>query len=575
MKTFRILFTVVLLPLAAALLAPGLLRAQDDTTITIPTDTMVPADSTTPADTTPPADTTTPADTTAPADATAPADTTATDDTSAGATPSFDYFYDALQPYGQWIQVEGYGPCWQPNAAQDPNWQPYTDGYWAYTDAGWTWVSYEDFGWITYHYGRWAQVQDAGWVWVPDYQWAPAWVSWRASRNLNTSPDTFLIGWAPLPPECHFRADIGISSWVDAACDIGPGCYTFCRLRDFGAPVLGPVLIDRSKNVFILNTTANITNITTSNNIVYNGGPDYQFLSKRVNPRHPIPVLQLVRQTNAGLFRKNGPKGMLAHSEGRQLFMAAPLIAPPKQEFKPAKVAKVFDKPVINKGWAGVDPKQKLQLQAAIKAQTKGVKLTPARPVTAQQLAVVPKAGPPVPSPGPRPGGTPPGRTPFRLQTPPPGASPGKPTPPPPSGIGTMVSPAPSPSPGGKPGRKPFVTPGPVASPAPTGRPGTQLTPFNPNATATPHAKFNTPPPKLNTPPPNFPTPPPRPTPPKLNTPAANLATPPPRPTPPPFPPRPIPPPQPSRPPQPPGPGPVFPGKSGRPTPTPTPTPGH
>src|SRR3954471_16095018 len=58
---------------------------------------------------------------------------------------SFDYFYDNLKPYGEWVEVPDYGLCWHP-ADVDENWAPYTDGYWSYTDAGWTWVSYEEFG---------------------------------------------------------------------------------------------------------------------------------------------------------------------------------------------------------------------------------------------------------------------------------------------------------------------------------------------------------------------------------------------------------------------------------------------
>ena len=84
---------------------------------------------------------------------------------------------------------------------------------------------------------------------------------------------------------------------MDADYDIGPGCYNFCRIRDFGAPVLGPLIIVRSRNLAILGSTVNITNVTTSNNIVFNGGPGYRFLSKHV--AHPVPTLQLVRQTDA------------------------------------------------------------------------------------------------------------------------------------------------------------------------------------------------------------------------------------------------------------------------------------
>ena len=85
---------------------------------------------------------------------------------------SVNFFYDNLSPSGNWIEVGDYGYCFQPNVAvNNPSWRPYADGYWAYTDVGWTWVSYEDFGWATYHYGRWTDLADYGWVWVPGYEW--------------------------------------------------------------------------------------------------------------------------------------------------------------------------------------------------------------------------------------------------------------------------------------------------------------------------------------------------------------------------------------------------------------------
>ena len=47
---------------------------------------------------------------------------------------SIDFIYDNLSG-GNWIDVEGYGYGWQPDVAtSDPNWRPYSDGYWAYTD---------------------------------------------------------------------------------------------------------------------------------------------------------------------------------------------------------------------------------------------------------------------------------------------------------------------------------------------------------------------------------------------------------------------------------------------------------
>src|SRR5262249_43685306 len=64
------------------------------------------------------------------------------------------YFYDALDPDGDWLRVDPYGWVWVPNGVS-PFWRPYTVGRWEWTDWGWTWVSAERWGWATYHYGRW------------------------------------------------------------------------------------------------------------------------------------------------------------------------------------------------------------------------------------------------------------------------------------------------------------------------------------------------------------------------------------------------------------------------------------
>src|SRR5213079_1509623 len=138
---------------------------------------------------------------------------------AARADVSVDFFYDNLSG-GNWIDVDGYGYGWQPDiAVSDPNWRPYADGYWAYTDYGWTWISYEDFGWATYHYGRWTNLVDYGWVWVPGYEWGPAWVSWRTGGDY--------VGWAPLPPQGDDVVYEGsaITGAVDVTFGIGPLYY--------------------------------------------------------------------------------------------------------------------------------------------------------------------------------------------------------------------------------------------------------------------------------------------------------------------------------------------------------------
>lgn len=118
---------------------------------------------------------------------------------------SAGYFYDSLAPYGNWIDVSGYGLCWQPTVVViNPNWQPYCDrGHWVYSDCGWYWSSGYSWGWAPFHYGRWFCHSQWGWCWAPDTVWGPSWVTWRYSPGY--------CGWAPLPPTACYTPGIGIS----------------------------------------------------------------------------------------------------------------------------------------------------------------------------------------------------------------------------------------------------------------------------------------------------------------------------------------------------------------------------
>src|SRR4030095_13553118 len=87
--------------------------------------------------------------------------------TAAAEEATFDvsFFYERLAPYGDWVSLEGYGWVWVPQAAEclECSWRPYTVGSWAFVEPyGWTWVSNEDWGWATYHYGRWLYTDDFG-----------------------------------------------------------------------------------------------------------------------------------------------------------------------------------------------------------------------------------------------------------------------------------------------------------------------------------------------------------------------------------------------------------------------------
>jgi hypothetical protein len=105
---------------------------------------------------------------------------------------SLETFYDELAPYGTWFQDAQYGYVWRPDVDQS-NFRPYyTDGRWAMTEYGNTWVSDYDWGWAPFHYGRWVLNQYREWIWIPDTVWGPAWVSWRSGGGY--------YGWAPLSP---------------------------------------------------------------------------------------------------------------------------------------------------------------------------------------------------------------------------------------------------------------------------------------------------------------------------------------------------------------------------------------
>src|SRR2546422_4200126 len=49
--------------------------------------------------------------------------------------PSDAAFHDSLAPYGTWVDVGGYGQCWQPSVVSiNPGWQPYCErGHWVYS----------------------------------------------------------------------------------------------------------------------------------------------------------------------------------------------------------------------------------------------------------------------------------------------------------------------------------------------------------------------------------------------------------------------------------------------------------
>ena len=274
---------------------------------------------------------------------------------------SVDFFYDNLSG-GSWIEVGNYGYCWQPDVAvSDPSWRPYADGYWAYTDEGWTWVSYEDFGWATYHYGRWVRLADYGWVWRPGYEWGPAWVSWRFGGGY--------AGWAPLPPETELVYESRpLTGHLDVEFDIGPGYYNFVDVRYIGEPVLRSRIVNVNQNVTYINQTVNVTNITYKNKTVYNYGPDLTVVNQYSS--RPIQKLKLERQANVD-FSVAAKSGGLNKVQGNSLMVAAPTtIKKPAKQIAPPTVKTKLADTKVEKGWSVAgDANAQTQLKEKIKTQ--------------------------------------------------------------------------------------------------------------------------------------------------------------------------------------------------------------
>ncbi len=109
-------------------------------------------------------------------------------------------FQPVLAPYGEWVNVPPYGLAWEPYASVvGPDFVPYTNGHWEYSDAGWLWVAAWDWGWAPFHYGSWTYVSGV-WAWIPGSVWAPAWVSWRYGGGV--------VGWAPVGPRGVVPGDV-------------------------------------------------------------------------------------------------------------------------------------------------------------------------------------------------------------------------------------------------------------------------------------------------------------------------------------------------------------------------------
>lgn len=233
---------------------------------------------------------------------------------------SNNYFYDSLAPYGNWIEVEGYGRCWQPTVVVgNRNWQPYGDrGRWVYSDAGWYWLSDYTWGATTFHYGRWFTHPSRGWCWWPDTVWAPSWVSWRYSGAY--------CGWAPLPPAACYQPAVGFSYYgssvgVSFGFGLAASCYTFVPWGGFCAAQPYQYRVPPHYANQVYNNTTVINNYGNgNNNTVINGG---------ISPERVRQYTRTeVRTVNLRDQAAGGPRNERLARDGRTLAVHRPQFAP-------------------------------------------------------------------------------------------------------------------------------------------------------------------------------------------------------------------------------------------------------
>jgi len=146
------------------------------------------------------------------------------------------------------------------------DWDPYCNGRWEFTYAGWIWISYYDWGWAPYNYGRWWCSSTYGWLWFPGRMWGANWCSWRGYNGY--------YGWHPRGPHIWWRGRNGIvrNNHINFS---HPNRWKFVDKKNITSDINKTSTLNGSKNKEILknstNLSGNINKYNGSKNFSYNG----------------------------------------------------------------------------------------------------------------------------------------------------------------------------------------------------------------------------------------------------------------------------------------------------------------
>lgn len=203
----------------------------------------------------------------------------------------YQVFYDELSPYGSWINNSDYGYVWRPSNRN--NVFPFgNNGYWLYTEMGWSWVSIYRWGWAPFHYGRWLYDPYYEWVWVPGYEWSPAWVAWREAPGY--------YGWLPLSP--GISINIAFGNYYNLPYDR----WRFVNQRDIGRRDIDNHYAGVGGYARYLEQSKSINNIRQdqSRNTSNHAGPEIKNVEKITGQRfNPVKIKS--SQTHKQAVTKN------------------------------------------------------------------------------------------------------------------------------------------------------------------------------------------------------------------------------------------------------------------------------
>ncbi|MEE9366857.1 MAG: DUF6600 domain-containing protein [Dehalococcoidales bacterium] len=274
-------------------------------------------------------------------------------------------FTQDLQLLGHWVKSPEYDMCWVPDLASvEPGWRPYTEGQWAYTDYGLTWVSDEPWGHITYHYGSWVKDPTYEWMWVPGQVWAPAWVAWRSNNDY--------IGWAPLPPRLCIRARrIGHKEMKRIRWRKHQFCFVDARhllkrrLKRHVKPV--------EDNLRIIKQTFNITNININRN--------NRIVNNSISVRNVEKVTDKKMVQESLMLATNSRKAQKLHEYGKAVIYRPPT----KRTTTPNQAARQAEQQRQDRAAARQAEQQKQKQAAARQAEQQRQKRAAARQAEQQR----------------------------------------------------------------------------------------------------------------------------------------------------------------------------------------------